>query len=162
VSASGRAASGGPPPLSPFGLVLHHDGRWSHEGVPIAHPRLRAAFDRSVRYLPDEGVYVVQLGRFRGQIEVEEAAFFVRGFDAETGRLDLSDGSAEILDAASLFASPREGALLCSVKRDLVPGGIPARFRHAAQAELLACVQETPGGPKLRIAGALRDLPELP
>ena len=25
----------GAPPLRPFGLVLHHDGRWSHEGQPI-------------------------------------------------------------------------------------------------------------------------------
>ena len=27
--------AGGPPPLRPFGLVLHHDGRWTHEGIPI-------------------------------------------------------------------------------------------------------------------------------
>jgi hypothetical protein len=77
----GAAPVPGPPPLRPFGLVLHHDGRWSHEGVPIRNRRLRAAFDRSVRYLPDASVFVVQLGRFRGQIEVEEAAFFVRAFD---------------------------------------------------------------------------------
>ena len=59
-------------PLEPFGLVLHRDGSWTHEGIRISHPRLRAAFDRSVRYLPGARVYVVQLGRFRGQIEVEE------------------------------------------------------------------------------------------
>ena len=43
----------GPPPLRPFGLVLHHDGSWTHEGVPLLNRRLRAAFDRAVRYLPD-------------------------------------------------------------------------------------------------------------
>ncbi len=162
MSASGKEAPGGPPPLSPFGLVLHRDGRWSHEGVPITHPKLRAAFDRSVRYLPEEGVYVVQLGRFRGQIEVEEAAFFVRGFDADSGRLDLSDGGSEILEPPSLRAAAKDGALLCSVKRGLVPSGLPARFRHSAQAELLAAVEATRDGPKLRIDGALHDLPELP
>ena len=36
---------GAPPPLRPFGLVLHHDGSWSHEGVPIRNARLRTAFD---------------------------------------------------------------------------------------------------------------------
>ena len=47
---------GGPPPLRPFGLVLHHDGRWTHEGVPVTNRRLREAFDRSVRFLPAEAV----------------------------------------------------------------------------------------------------------
>lgn len=150
----------GPPPLRPFGLVLHHDGRWTHEGLPLLNRRLRAAFDRAVRYLPEEGKYVVQLGRYRGQIEVEEAAFFVRAFDAASGRIDLSDGSHEGLDLASLRVSPRDGALLCSVKRDLAPDGLPARFRHAAQAELLLAVEDTPGGPALRLAGALEPLPD--
>ena len=31
----------GPPPLRPFGLVLHHDGRFTHEGEPILNRRLR-------------------------------------------------------------------------------------------------------------------------
>ena len=141
--------------------MLHHDGRWTHEGVPLLHPRLRAAFDRSVRYLPEQGVYVVQLGRFRGVVEVEEAGFFVREFDGETGRIRLSDGSAEPLDVSSLRASARDGALLCAVKRDLVPGGVAARFRQAAQAELLAAVEEGADGPELRIAGGALRLPEL-
>ena len=66
---SSRCASrrrSGPPPLRFFGLVLHHDGSWSHQGHAVRHPRLRAAFDRSVRFLAEEGKYVVQLGRFRG------------------------------------------------------------------------------------------------
>ena len=71
------SGSAGPPPLQPFGLRLHHDGRWSHEGQPILNRRLREHFDKSVRYLPDEGKFVVTLRAFRGEIEVEEAAFFV-------------------------------------------------------------------------------------
>jgi hypothetical protein len=148
----------GPPPLAPFGLVLHHDGRWSHEGVPITHPRLRAAFDRAVRYLPEPGRFVVQLGRFRGQIEPEEAAFFVRDFDARTGTLALSDGTRERLDPGTLQPSPIDGALLCRVKRDLAPACLLARFTHAAQAELLAAVVEEDGEPALRMAGSLHPL----
>jgi hypothetical protein len=152
--------AGGPPPLRPFGLVLHHDGRFTHEGVPILHPRLRAAFDRSVRYLPAEDRFVVQIGRFRGQVEVEEAAFFVRDFDAATGLLSLSDATREPLDPATLGLSPRDGALLCRVKRELAPpAGLLARFLHAAQAELLAAVEGPERAPRLRLAGESVALP---
>lgn len=148
----------GPPPLRPFGLVLHRDGSWSHEGVPITHRRLRALFDRSVRYLPEEGVYVVQVGPFRGRIEPEEAAFFVRSVDLERGVVALSDRSEERLDPTSLRTSAQDGALLCTVKRRLVPGGLPARFSHAAQAALLGAVEESGGRLALRMAGALHPL----
>ncbi|MGH7286520.1 MAG: hypothetical protein ACREI8_00670 [Myxococcota bacterium] len=150
-----------PPPLRPFGLRLHHDGRWSHGGQPILHRRLREHFDRSVVYLPGERKYAVTLRQFRGEIEVEEAAFFVRSFDAATGRVALSDRSEESLDAASLSLSTIDGALLCRVKRELAPGGLLARFRHAAHAELMQAVEEGEGGLALRIAGELRALPEL-
>ena len=149
----------GPPRLAPFGLVLHRDGRWTHEGAPILNRRLRAAFDRGVRYLPDEGVYVVQLGRFRGQIELEETGFFVTGFDAAGGSVRLSDRSEEPLEVASLRPSPFDGALLCTVKRALVADGLPARFFQAAQAELLHAVEETPQGPRVCMAGGLHALP---
>ncbi|MGH0031685.1 MAG: hypothetical protein ACQGVC_17995 [Myxococcota bacterium] len=142
----------GPPPLRPFGLVLHHDGRFTHEGVPITNAKLRDAFERGVRFLPDEGEsgkYVVQLGHFRGEIELEEAGFFVRGFDAASGTLSLSDGSREPLDPTTLHVSPRDGALLCRVKRDLRPEGLLARFQHAAQADLLNAVEEGGDGPVL-------------
>ena len=163
---AGAAEGRGPPPLRPFGLVLHHDGSWTHDGQPIRNNRLREAFDRGVRYLPGEradgeGVFVVALGRFRGQIEVEEAPFFVRQFDPPTGTLTLSDRSTELLDVASLHSSPRDGALLCSVKRDLVPAGLLARFSHAAQAEFLHAVEDGEQGPSLPIGRIRHPLPDL-
>ena len=151
----------GPPPLKPFGLVLRRDGSWIHDGHPFEHARLRAVFDRSVRFLPGEGVYVVQLGRFRGQIEVEETGFFVRSFDAARGRVALSDGTAEPLEVASLRTAPVDGAFLCTVKRELVAGGLPARFTQAAQAELLAAVEVDSGGPGLRLSNGFARLPSL-
>ena len=132
----------GPPPLTSFDLILHHDGAWTHEGVPFRNIRLREKFDRSVRYLPEEKAHVVQIGRFRGLIDVEEAGFFVRGLDPEHGTIELSDGSDEKLDVASLRPSARDGALLCQVKRELAPGGLPARFSHAAQAEFMNAISE--------------------
>jgi len=154
-------ARGGPPPLRPFGLVLHRDGRWSHEGVPIAHPRLRAAFARSVRYLPEERKYVVQLGRFRGQIEPEEAAFLVTAYDATAGRLQLSDGTSEPLDPETIEASPFDGAWLCRVKPHLEEGGLLARFTQAAWAELLHASEERAGRVLLRVGDAHLPVPRL-
>lgn len=148
--------SPGPPPLAPFGLVLHHDGGWSHEGIPILHRRLRAAFDRGVRWLPEEGKYVVQLGRFRGEIEVEEAPFFVRTVDLPRGEVRLSDGTRECLDPATLHVSPRDGALLCRIRGEHL-----ARFTQAAQADLLLAVEDEEGGPKLALGGNPVPLPEL-
>ena len=151
----------GPPPLAPFGLVLHRDGSWTHEGHAFRNARLRRLFDRSVRYLPEERKYVVQVGRFRGEIEVEETGFFVRGFDAASGEIALSDRSRERLDPGSLRVSAHDGALVCTVKRALVAEGLPARFTHAAQAELLAAVEETPEGAVLPLGGRRHALPGL-
>jgi hypothetical protein len=160
-SGNSEGEGAGPPPLRPFGLVLHHDGRWSHEGQPIRNRRIREKFDRSVRYLPEQGKYVVQVGRFRGEIEVEEAGFFVRDVDLAGGELVLSDGSQDAFDLESLRVSELDGAYLCTVKRELVPGGLPARFTHAAQAELLSAVDETEEGPVIRLEGRLRRMPPL-
>jgi hypothetical protein len=150
----------GPPPLRPFGLHLHHDGRFSHEGEPIRNKKLREHFDRSVDYLPEEGKFIVRLGHFRGQIEVEEAAFFVRSIDCETGELALSDGSREKLDVTSLVASRIDGALLCRIKRSLAPEGLLARFSGAAQAELLLAVEEQNGRTVLRLGEGPIDFPD--
>jgi hypothetical protein len=158
----GVSRPAGPPPLAPFGLVLHHDGRWAHEGQPVRNRKLRALFDRSVRYLADERKYVVQVQRYRGEIEVEEAGFFVREFDPESGEVALSDGGREALDIARLSVSERDGALLCRVKFELAAGGLPARFSHAAQAEFMNAVEASGERASVRIAGRLRPLPPLP
>ena len=85
----------------------------------------------------------------------------MREVDLAAGTLRLSDGTVKPLDAASLRTSPRDGALLCTVKRGLAPEGLAARFLPAAQAELFLGVEEGPDGPALRLAGRLRELPPL-
>ncbi len=161
VSSPSAPPQPGPPPLRPFGLVLHHDGRFSHEGEPILHRKLREHFERSVEYLADEQKFIVRLGHFRGQIEVEEAGFFVRTVELESGEIALSDGSRERLDLASLTLSPIDGAILCRVKRALVAEGLVARFSSAAQAELLLAVEERGGRSVLRLSGAEVGFPDL-
>lgn len=158
---SGIPARPGPPPLTPFGLVLHHDGRFSHEGEPIRHQKLREHFDRSVEYLPGEAKFIVRLGNFRGQIEVEEAGFFVRSVDFAAGEIALSDGTRESFEVPSLALSPIDGALLCRIKRALVCEGLLARFMPAAQSELLLAVEERDGRTLLRLGHAEVDFPDL-
>ena len=151
------------PPLRPFGLVLHHDGRWTHEGHPILNRKMRELFDRSVVYLPDEGKFIVKLGHFRGEIEIEEAGFFVKSIDLAESQVHLSDGHVDRLEVGSLTVSPLDGALLCRVKHDLIPSGLRARFCHSAQAELLGAVEEGPDGAGwfLVLSGRLEPMPEL-
>lgn len=159
MSSSGEGP--GPPPLAPFGLRLHHDARFTHEGVAITNRRLREHFDRSVEYLADEQKFIVRLKHFRGEIEVQEAGFFVRSIDLATGEMSLSDGSRERLDVSSLTASPIDGALLCRIKRDRVAGGLPARFMHAAQAEFGQAIEEEGSGYIVSIGGSRVVCPEF-
>ena len=151
----------GPPPLQPFGLVLHHDGHFTHEGAAIRNRLLREHFERSVEYLTDEAKYVVRLKHFRGQVEVEEAGFFVRSVDLATGGIALSDGSREVLDVSTLSVSPIDGALLCRVKRDQISGGLPARFMHSAQADFLQAVEPEGDHYAVSIGGRRTVCPEF-
>jgi hypothetical protein len=142
-------------------LKLHHDGRFTHEGDPISHRKLREHFDRSVEYLRAEAKYIVRLKHFRGEIEVQEAAFFVHEVDLMTGELRLSDGSREILDVSTLSTSSIDGALLCRIKRDLAAAGLPARFSHAAQADFLQAIEEGDSGYVVSIGGRKERCPEF-
>lgn len=158
---SGLPTGGGPPPLEPFGLVLRHDGRFLHEGEPIGNRRLREHFERNVEYLADEQKFIVRLQHFRGEVVVEEAGFFVRAVDFDSGDVMLSDGSRESLDLASLETSPIDGAWLCRVKRDLAPEGLLARFTHAAQSELLGAVEAEEDAFFVRLGGVSVEFPEI-
>ncbi len=160
LAAQEPSAAPGPPPLQPFGLILHHDGRWSHEGQPILNRKLRERFDRSVVYLPEEAKYVVRIGRFRGQIELEEAGFFVRSVDLASGEMVLSDGSREPLRAETLSLSALDGAWLCRVKEARVPGGLPARFSHSSQAELLSAAEQDGEGFRLVLGSGRVPVPD--
>ena len=57
--------------------------------------------------------------------------------------------------------SARDGAWICTVKRDLTPEGLPARFSHAAQAELSNAIAFRPEGPAVRLRGDWVTLPDL-
>ena len=73
--------SSDPPKLAPFGLRLHRDGSFSHEGVEVTHARLRAQFLRSVEWSEADGTFLVRLRHFRGWLDVEDTPWFVVAYD---------------------------------------------------------------------------------
>lgn len=121
--------------------------RFRHEGQLVTHPRLHQVLLRGVRFLDEEGVFVVQVGPYRGQIEVEDTPFWVVTYDPESGEIELTDRSSERLEAQTLSLDPDE-ALRCRVK-----GRFPARFTLAGQAHLLDALELRGGTPWLRQGG---------
>ncbi len=105
----------------------------------VTHSRLHQAFLAGVRWAEREQTFIVQLGVFRGWLEVEDTAFFVTGYDASTGELELSDRSRERL-AADTLSVDADDVLRCTVK-----GRFAARFSRTAQAHLLDAVEVDDG-----------------
>ncbi len=127
-----------------------------HEGQRVTHPGLYRAFLRGVRYSEPEGVFVVQIGRFRGQIEVEDVPFWVVAYGPGSGEIELTDASSEPLAAETLTSDPDE-VLRCTVK-----GRFPARFTRAAQAHLLDALELRGDALVLRAGRRRLPVPKLP
>ncbi len=125
------SVSAGSPPLRPTGIVLRRDMTFWHEGVKVTHAKLYAAFLRGVDFAEEEGVFVVRVGHFCGQIEVEDTPYWVVSYDPERGTIGLTDRTEEPLRVETLSVDPDE-VLRCTVK-----GRFPARFTRVGQAHLL-------------------------
>ena len=112
---------------------------------------------RGVRFLDEEQVWVVQVGRFRGRIDVEDTPFWITAFDCEVGTILLTDGTTEPLSPETLTLDP-DGVLRCVVKK----ARFPARFTRAGQAHLLDALERSRGGWMLRIGACAVAVPGLP
>ena len=127
-----------------------------HEGVVVSHARLHRALLRGVRFAEEEGVFIVQLGRFRGQIEVEDIPFWVVAYDPDEGAIDLTDGSSEPLRTESLRIDPDE-----VFRVDVKEGRFQARFTHTGQAHLLEHVESRDNGWVLSVGGRWVPVPKV-
>ncbi len=127
-----------------------------HEGGRVTHPRLYRALLRGVAFAESEGVFIVRLGHFRGQIQVEDTPFWVATYDPEQGVIGLTDGSEEPLAAETLSVDP-DDALRCTVK-----SRFPARFTRAGQAHLLNSLDVRDGTLALRAGPHWLAVPGLP
>ena len=124
--------------------------------MKVTHPKLHRVFLRGVRFLEEEGVFVVQVGRYRGRIDVEDSPFRVVAYDETVGTVQLTDGTVEPIAPESLSIDP-DGVLRCQVK-----GRFPARFTHAGQAHLLDHLEPAGEGWVLRAGGRGLPVPGLP
>ena len=123
----------------------------------VSHPRLHRALLRGVRFAEDEGVFVVQIGRFRGQIEIEDVPFWVVAYGPESGELDLTDGSAELIRPETLSLDP-DGVMRVRVKQ----GRFPARYTRTGQAHLLEHLELREGAWVLRVGKGWVPVPGFP
>ncbi|HTO54265.1 MAG TPA: hypothetical protein VMR50_12850 [Myxococcota bacterium] len=121
----------------------------------VTHPGLRRALRAGVRWAEAERTFVVQLGQFRGWLDVEDTAFWVDAYDATTGEIDVSDRTRESLDAATLRADP-DDSLRCTVK-----GRFPARLSRGAQEQLLDAVEIHGGHVFVRAGRKTLSAPQL-
>ena len=121
----------------------------------MTHARLHRALLRGVRFDAEERVFIVQIGRFRGQIEVEDVPFWVVAYDAKTGEVQLTDTSTEPIQPATLSADP-DGVFRVQVK-----DRFPARFSHAGQAHLLEHLEVRDETLSLQVGDAWIPVPGL-
>lgn len=134
-------------------IRLDGDGRFWHAGELVRHPGMQAAFATWIRRHPDDGRYVLCNGYDWSYFGVDDVPHFVRGLrPAPSGlELELSDGTSELLDAASLRQGARD-ALYCRVKG----GQLEARFTPGAQTALLPYLVEGAEGEVLLELGGRR------
>ncbi len=115
-------------------IVLHADGRFSHDGEPVERRDFHEALHRWLRVHPDDGRYILSNGYDWTYLRVEDTPRFVvsvKGAPTATPMLVLADGTEEPLDPATLVVD-KDGALFARVHADKQE----ARFLRLAQVEL--------------------------
>ncbi len=154
------SAAPGPGPftLPPGTFRIDRDGAWRHEGQEVTHPGVLGNLYANLRV--DEQGHYLQVGPARIPVEVEDAPFVVTRVEtsspvrdpAHSLRIQLTDGTAEALDPATVWIGPRE-APYCRVKA----GRLHARFSVAAWLQLARFVEEEAGtGRPVLVLGARR------
>jgi hypothetical protein len=118
-------------------IRLDAEGRFFHDGAPVAHAKLAQAMHTWISRHPDDGRYILTNGYDWTYFGVDDAPFFVRAVRIEGDRvtLVLSDGSEEPWDPAKSEVDPSE-ALYTEVKATARGGPFRAKFTRHAQASL--------------------------
>lgn len=115
-------------------IVLHADGRFTHDGEPVERRDFHEALHRWLRVHPDDGRYILSNGYDWTYLRVEDTPRFVvsvKGTPPLPPTLVLADGTEEVMDPASLVVDG-EGVLFTRVGSDRQE----ARFLRLAQVEI--------------------------
>jgi uncharacterized protein len=133
-------------------IRLDAEGRFFHEGEPVAHPGLAAAMHTWIRRHPDDGRFILSNGYDWTYFTVEDAPFFVVSIHEKDGglELELSDRTREAWDPARSRLGP-DSALYAEVKRETPGGPFDAKFTRHAQTALAPFLVDRAERPAIRI-----------
>jgi hypothetical protein len=135
-----RACFSSPP------LFLHRSGSFFQEGEEVTHERTAALLHKSL--VKSGAGYLVRIGAEELDVIVDDTPRFVRGFDAQTGKLSLVHGEEEILDPSTLNIR-NDNTVTCTLK-----DGLGAKFLSPAHYALGECLEEkSPGELELVLQG---------
>jgi hypothetical protein len=127
-------------------IRLDAEGRFFHDGEPVAHPRLAAAMHTWITRHPDDGRFILNNGYDWTYFTVEDAPFSVTGVRrvGDGLVLSLSDGTEEPW-APQATRVAEGGALYAKVKARAPGGPFEARFTRHAQTGLAPFLVEPAG-----------------
>lgn len=117
-------------------LRLDGQGRFHQDGEEITHTRTVDLLHNSLKQNPD-GTWRVQVGVESLPVIVEDAAYFARSFETETGLLTLLGGKREKLRPETLELRPPEGAYA------VLQNGARVKLQSPAYYSLMNLVKES-------------------
>ena len=133
--------------LLPCGIVIDREGDWHYRGSRMERSDIVSHLCQHMRRDEASGLYIVQLGKQRCYLEVEDTPLAITGvLHSEEREGDRPEQllltikhleTQELLDPDSLWIG-EQNVLYCRVKED----GIPARFLRPAYYQLAEFIHE--------------------
>ena len=133
--------------LLPCGIVIDREGDWHYRGSRMQRSDIVSHLCQHMRRDEASGLYIVQLGKQRCYLEVEDTPLAITGVlhteereGDKPGQLMLTIKhleTHELLDPDSLWIG-EQNVLYCRV----IEGGIPARFLRPAYYQLAEFIHE--------------------
>jgi hypothetical protein len=133
--------------LLPCGIVIDREGDWHYRGSRMARSDIVSDLCQHMRRDEASGLYIVQLGKQRCYLEVEDTPLAITGVShTEESKGDKPEQlllaikhleTHESLDPESLWIG-EQNVLYCRV----MEGGIPARFLRPAYYQLAEFIHE--------------------
>jgi hypothetical protein len=133
--------------LLPCGIVIDREGDWHYSGSRMERSDIVSHLCQHMRRDEESGLYIVQLGKQRCYLEVEDTPLAITGvLHTEAREGDKPEQfllaikhleTHESLDPESLWIG-EQNVLYCKV----MEGGIPARFLRPAYYQLAEFIRE--------------------
>ena len=133
--------------LLPCGILIDKEGDWHYRGSPMQRADIVSHLCEHLRRGESSGLYIIQMGKQRCYLEVEDTPLVVTGVlhqkekaKEEQAELFLSIKHLRTnhpLDPKTLWVG-RENVLYCRI----MEGTIPARFLRPAYYQLAEFIRE--------------------